>query len=221
MNQMNDSYGSQGYDETYYWTIFGDPSVVVRSDTPTEMDVDHSGVLIIGATDLYVETGVSGALVSVSKDGELLSSVFSDASGNADLEFEDALSIPGSVDLVVTAYNKIPYEVSINVIAPDGAYMLMENVTVSGGADDILDYGEAGQLYFTFENVGSDPSEELTFSLSHVGSMVDIHTEDIILESVAAGDEVTVGPFELEVSWNVEDGSQIDFTVLVTNGSES
>ena len=76
MNQMNDSYGSQGYDETYYWTIFGDPSVVVRSDTPTEMDVDHSGVLIIGATDLYVETGVSGALVSVSKDGELLSSVF-------------------------------------------------------------------------------------------------------------------------------------------------
>ena len=221
MNQMNDSYGSQGYDETYYWTIFGDPSVVVRSDTPTEMDVDHSGVLIIGATDLYVETGVSGALVSVSKDGELLSSVFSDPSGNADIEFEDALSIPGSVDLVVTAYNKIPYEVSINVIAPDGAYMLMENVTVSGGADDILDYGEAGQLYFTFENVGSDPSEELTFSLSHVGSMVDIHTEDIILESVAAGDEVTVGPFELEVSWNVEDGSQIDFTVLVTNGSES
>ena len=221
MNQMNDSYGSQGYDETYYWTIFGDPSVVVRSDTPTEMEINHSGVLIIGATDLSVETGVSGALVSVSKDGELLSSVFSDPSGNADLEFEDALSIPGSIDLVVTAYNKIPYEVSINVIAPDGAYMLMEEVTVSGGFDDILDYGETGQLYFTFENVGSDPSEELTFSLSHVGSMIDILTGDIIVESVAAGDEVTVGPFELEVSWNVEDGSQIDFTVLVANGSES
>ena len=221
MNQMNDSYGSQGYDETYYWTIFGDPSVVVRSDTPTEMDVDHSGVLIIGATDLYVETGVSGALVSVSKDGELLSSVFSDPSGNADIEFEDALSIPGSVDLVVTAYNKIPYEVSINVIAPDGAYMLMENVMVSSGSDDVLDYGEAGQLYFTFENVGSDPSEELTFSLSHGGSMVDILTENIILESVAAGDEVTVGPFEIEVSWNVEDGAHIDFTVFVTNGSDS
>ncbi len=221
MNQMNDSYGSQGYNETYYWTIFGDPSVVVRSDTPTELDVNHSGVLIIGATDLYVETGVSGALVSVSKDGELLSSVFSDPSGNADIEFEDALSIPGSVDLVVTAYNKIPYEVSINVIAPDGAYMLMENVMVSSGTDDVLDYGEEGQLYFTFENVGSDPSEELTFSLSHVGSMVDILTENVILESVAAGDEVTVGPFEIEVSWNVEDGAHIDFTVFVTNGSES
>ena len=40
----------------------------------------------------------------------------------------------------------------------------------------------------TFENVGSAPSEELTFSLSHGGSMVDILTENIILESVAAGD---------------------------------
>ena len=34
MNQMNDDYGSQGYSETFYWTLFGDPSVVVRTDTP-------------------------------------------------------------------------------------------------------------------------------------------------------------------------------------------
>ena len=34
MNKMNDDYGSQGYNETYYWTIFGDPSLVVRTDTP-------------------------------------------------------------------------------------------------------------------------------------------------------------------------------------------
>nr|MCS5645662.1 C25 family cysteine peptidase [Candidatus Neomarinimicrobiota bacterium] len=72
MNQMNDSYGSQGYDETCYWTIFGDPSVVMRSDTPTGMEVTHSDVIIIGATEFNIETGESGALVSVSRDGDLL-----------------------------------------------------------------------------------------------------------------------------------------------------
>ena len=220
MNQMNDSYGSQGYNETYYWTIFGDPSVVVRSDTPTEMEVSHSGVIIIGATSLNVETDVSGALVSLSRDGELLSSTYSDPSGNADLEFEDALNIPGSVDLVVTAYNKIPYEISINVIAPEGAYMLMGDITVSGGTDDVLDYGEAGQLYSTFENVGSDPSEDLTFILSNESPIVNIITQEIILESVPAGEEVTIGPFELEVSWNVEDGEEVTFTVTATDGAD-
>ena len=220
MNQMNDSYGSQGYDETYYWTIFGDPSVVVRSDTPTELEVNHSGVIIIGATSLSIETGVSGALVSVSRDGELLSSTYSDPSGNADLEFEDALNIPGSVDLVVTAYNKIPYEESINVIAPEGAYMLMGDITVSGGDDDVLDYGEVAQIYSTFENVGSDPSAELTFILSNESPVVNIITQEIIIESVPAGEEVTIGPFDIEVGWNVENGEEVTLTVTATDGAD-
>jgi len=221
MNQMNDSYGSQGYDETCYWTIFGDPSVVVRSDTPTGMEVTHSDVIIIGATEFNIETGESGALVSVSRDGDLLASAYTDGSGAVDLFFETALDIPGPVDVVVTAYNRIPYETSVNVIAPDGAYMLMGDVTVNSGGDQILDYGETGYLYTTFENVGQDPSGDLTFILSHEGSMVNIITEEIFQSSVAAGDEVTVGPFELQVSWNVEDGAEVPFTIQAIDGAET
>ena len=221
MNQMNDSYGSQGYDETCYWTIFGDPSVVVRSDTPTGMEVTHSDVIIIGATEFNIETGESGALVSVSRDGDLLASAYTDGSGAVDLFFETALDIPGPVDVVVTAYNRIPYETSVNVIAPDGAYMLMGDVTVNSGGDQILDYGETGYLYTTFENVGQDPSGDLTFILSHEGSMVNIITEEIFQSSVAAGDEVTVGPFELQVSWNVEDGADVPFTIQAIDGAET
>jgi hypothetical protein len=221
MNQMNDSYGSQGYDETCYWTIFGDPSVVVRSDTPTGMEVTHSDVIIIGATEFNIETGESGALVSVSRDGDLLASAYTDGSGAVDLFFETALDIPGPVDVVVTAYNRIPYETSVNVIAPDGAYMLLGDVTVNSGGDQILDYGEMGYFYTTFENVGQDPSGDLTFILSHEGSMVNIITEEIFQSSVAAGDEVTVGPFELQVSWNVEDGADVPFTIQAIDGAET
>ena len=221
MNQMNDSYGSQGYDETCYWTIFGDPSVVVRSDTPTGMEVTHSDVIIIGATEFNIETGESGALVSVSRDGDLLASAYTDGSGAVDLFFETALDIPGPVDVVVTAYNRIPYETSVNVIAPDGAYMLLGDVTVNSGGDQILDYGEMGYFYTTFENVGQDPSGDLTFILSHEGSMVNIITEEIFQSSVAAGDEVTVGPFELQVSWNVEDGAEVPFTIQATDSAET
>jgi len=221
MNQMNDSYGSQGYDETCYWTIFGDPSVVMRSDTPTGMEVTHSDVIIIGATEFNIETGESGALVSVSRDGDLLASAYTDGSGAVDLFFETALDIPGPVDVVVTAYNRIPYETSVNVIAPDGAYMLLGDVTVNSGGDQILDYGEMGYFYTTFENVGQDPSGDLTFILSHEGSMVNIITEEIFQSSVAAGDEVTVGPFELQVSWNVEDGAEVPFTIQAIDGAET
>jgi len=183
--------------------------------------VTHSDVIIIGATEFNIETGESGALVSVSRDGDLLASAYTDGSGAVDLFFETALDIPGPVDVVVTAYNRIPYETSVNVIAPDGAYMLLGDVTVNSGGDQILDYGEMGYFYTTFENVGQDPSGDLTFILSHEGSMVDIITEEIFQSSVAAGDEVTVGPFELQVSWNVEDGAEVPFTIQAIDGAET
>ncbi len=220
MNGMNDNYGSQGHDETFYWTIFGDPSVVVRSDTPIEMGVNHSDVIIIGATDFNIETGESGALVSMSRDGELLASGYTDDSGNLNLIFETGLDTPGEVNLVVTAYNRIPYETALNIIAPEGAYMLMEDISVYGGGDDDLDYGETGQFFSTFANVGQDPSNDLTFILTHEGDLVNILTEEITHGSVEAGEEITIGPFEVQVSWNVEDGSEIPFTMVVTDGSE-
>jgi len=110
---MNDDYGSQGYSETFYWTLFGDPSVVVRTDTPTEMEVNHNDIIILGATELSVETSINGALVSVSRDGELLSSGYTNAEGSITLLFDEGLDLPGTVELVVTSYNKIPYETSL------------------------------------------------------------------------------------------------------------
>jgi len=80
MNQMNDSYGSAGYDETFYWTLFGDPSVVLRSDIPENIEVIHDEVLLIGSSEMNVNVSQSGALVAVSEDGLLLGSAYTDAS---------------------------------------------------------------------------------------------------------------------------------------------
>ena len=218
---MADSYGTAGEEEILYWTIFGDPSVVVRTDTPTDMTISHNDVIIIGAEEFSIETGMAAALVAVSRDGELLASTYTDATGGITLEFETPLEIPGPVDLVVTAFNKMPYKTTVNVIAPDGAYMLMGDIAVTGGADQILDYGETGSLYTTFENVGQDPSGDLTFTLIHEAGMVTLNSDVIQNGSIAAGTEVTIGPFEFQVSWNVDDGGLIPFIIQATDNIET
>jgi len=219
MNQMNDSYGSQGYDETFYWTLFGDPSVVVRSDTPTEMTIVHNSTLIVGATELSVDTGLSGALVAISLDGELLVSGYTDETGSINLSFESPMEFPGAINIIVTAYNKIPYESTINIISPEGAYMLLEDYMVSGGDDELLDYGELGSLSVIFENVGEHSSGELLFNIAHQGSMIDMLTGAISQESIQAGDQTVIGPFEFDVSWNVEDGAGIPLLVTAIGDS--
>ena len=51
---MNDRYG-QGDEMTDTWTLFGDPSVIVRTDLPAPMTVTHRrNTLMMGATSLDV-----------------------------------------------------------------------------------------------------------------------------------------------------------------------
>ena len=221
MNKMNDDYGSQGYNETYYWTIFGDPSFMVRTDTPAEMDVSHSEVVILGASEILIETSTSGALAAVSREGILLSSGYTDATGSILLEFDNELDIPGSIDIVVTAYNKVPYETSLNVIAPEGAYMLMSSSSIVDGSNNSLDYGELAPFYVTFQNVGQDSSGELTFFLYHQGEIVEVITDSIIVGSVNPNEEVVVGPFEIAVNWNIDNGIEVPLVIQVTNATES
>jgi hypothetical protein len=106
---MNDEYGASGYAETDAWHVFGDPSVQVRTDTPSEMDARHDSNIDVINWTLEVEViGVEGALCALSKDNEFLGSAYTDENGFVTIEIEDPQGTD-PLDLVVTAYNKIPY----------------------------------------------------------------------------------------------------------------
>jgi len=114
---MNDNYGSSGYDMTDTWHLFGDPSLQVRTDTPTNMLVNHDSSIQAGATTFELEVSViKDALCAISYDYELLGYAYTDGSGYALIEFDDPIQDIETVDLVVTAYNKAPYITSIEVI---------------------------------------------------------------------------------------------------------
>jgi len=108
---MMDEYGSSCYGETDAWTVFGDPSLQVRTDTPSEMTVTHNSKIPIGATTFEVEVeGIENALCAISHDYELLGYGYTDDTGLAVINFNEPWPLFESVPvLLVTAYNKIPY----------------------------------------------------------------------------------------------------------------
>jgi len=113
---MNDKYGTSGTAETDYWTLFGDPSLQIRTDTPIEMTVNHDDLISIGAETFEVEVvGVENALCAVSCDNELLGYGFTDENGIAIINFFEPIEFMEGAQLVVTAYNKIPYITSIQI----------------------------------------------------------------------------------------------------------
>ncbi len=98
---MNDAQGSSGVNETNYWTMFGDPSIPIRTAPPTVINAEYNDVIILGANTFSAYTGTEGDLVALSRDGELLSSGYTDPSGVAYLELGSASSVPGELDLVM------------------------------------------------------------------------------------------------------------------------
>jgi hypothetical protein len=107
--RMNDEYGADGYGETDYWTIFGDPSLQVRTATPEVMSVTHNVGIPIGSDFFDVTVaGIQGALCSLSRNGQLIGAAYTDATGFAHIVFP-ALEGADPIDLVVTAFNQQTY----------------------------------------------------------------------------------------------------------------
>jgi len=117
---MIDDYGADGITEADAWTVFGDPSVQVRTDIPFTMEVIYDEFIPNGAETFEVDViGLPNALCAISADGALLGNGYSDQTGHAIIQFFSPIGATGEVQLVVTGLNAIPYMATLMVGEPN------------------------------------------------------------------------------------------------------
>ena len=208
---MNDAQGGGGQNETRYWTLFGDPSVVFRTDEPTSMNISHDDIILVGQQNFQINTSQAGSLAALSLNGQLLAHAYANQFGLIELDVSDIAQIPGSYDLVITGFNTTYYETELTILAPEGPYVMMDSFT------DQLMFGTESEISLTLENVGSDPANDMTITLStndeHV-EMMDA-TETI---NMSAGDSMTLNGFSANISSNIPNGHAIEFNVNLVSG---
>jgi gingipain R len=110
----------EGPETFQLWHIFGDPSLFIYTDTPTEMDVACENTLLTGSDSLTVFVSanrkpIKNALAAIYKNRTLYGSAYTDESGNAAVIFSKPLQETGTMELNVTAANKMPYFGSVKV----------------------------------------------------------------------------------------------------------
>ena len=119
---MNDQYGTGGDEMTDTWTIFGDPSLMIRTDIPLPLTVTHAFTISDIATSFAVNCPVNGAQVCLSKNNQIIKTGWT-LIGGTTLNISPAagLTVGDTLMLVVTAYNSIPYTGQVVVTsAPTG-----------------------------------------------------------------------------------------------------
>ncbi|MFH1004811.1 MAG: C25 family cysteine peptidase [Bacteroidota bacterium] len=117
--KMNDAYGAIGMYMTDTWILFGDPSVMVRTDIPLPMTVSHVATENIGVTQLTVSCNIQNAFVSLTLNGNILG-IGVISSGSVTITFP-AVNVIDTIDVTITAYNKIPYLGIVKIVYPVSA----------------------------------------------------------------------------------------------------
>ncbi len=105
--KMNDEYGSAGDQMTDTWTLFGDPSVMVRTAPPAEMNVDHATIVSTGVGQITVDCDLEDAIISLMNDGEIIGTGF--ASGGSVTIDIDPIYVQDTIEVTVTGFNMFPY----------------------------------------------------------------------------------------------------------------
>ena len=216
---MNDAQGSSGINETNYWTLFGDPSLSLRTDAPDNLNVNHDGIILIGQENFVIDVGVNGALAAISRDGELLGSAYSEG-GVAIVPLGSSSNVPGEVDLVVTYYNAYTYDESLMIMSPDGAYVTVSNVNVDIGADNTINQGEEINLTLTLENLGNEVSGDIDVTLTTNDSYISIINGEASIGELQQG-EIDLLLLSFSVSNNTPFGHQFSVTMSMNSDESS
>ena len=211
--------GSEGIAIVEEYILFGDCTLPIRTADPDMISAAHDPIIPLGSTSFTVQT-TPGALVGLMMDGVLYGSAIAGASGEANIEFEDALSIPGEMTVTVTAYNGLPYIAEVNVIQPEGPYLAYESYTVNdinGNFDGTVDFGETVDMFLTITNIGVDDAYNVAGIVTSDDPLVSILDSEITFGDIASDETVTsLDEFIFTVSEDTEDGHIVPFNVVVT-----
>ncbi len=198
------------------WILFGDPSLMLRTDTPTDMNVTaNPSVLMLGMNTLTIDADADFGIATLSMDGEVIASG-EVINGTCTLSFPELSSV-GDADLVVLGYNKVTHVGTVEIVPAEGAYMSVNAYEMSAPAN----YGETVDLSIEFKNVGVETANNVAVTLSSDSEYINITSGEATIASINAGATVTLDGFQFEVAENAIDGMRAQINATMTDGTDT
>ena len=202
------------------WLLFGDPSMILRTQAPEKMDVYcSSSYLMVGMTNYTVNADVDFGIATLSKDGEVVASSYI-RKGRANLTFPE-ITEEGMMKLMVVAYNKVTEIIDVEVKTPTDAFIIFNDYDLNE-TDGQLDYGETINLDLSIKNIGVSAASDVEVELIPKSDYVTVTEGKTTLSSLAVEAIETIeGKFKFNVADNVPDQEELGFDVKCTSGEES
>ena len=200
------------------WILFGDPSLMVRTDNPVSMNVTcNPAVLMLGMNELEVSAeNTAYGIVTMMMDGDIISTGYIQ-DGVCTLNFPPMANV-GNATLTVMGYNKVTEVMEIEVLPAEGPF-----VTVAGYTPNFAPVNMETNLSVTFKNVGVDPTNgTTTVTLTCSDPNLNILSGTAQFDVLPADQTITLqDAFSFIVAEGVEDGTRFQIDIEMTDGRQT
>ena len=213
-----DMSGNQGYDTHDTWILFGDPSLMVRTDNPVSMNVSCSpSTLMLGMTEMQItaENTAFGIATMMMNDEVICSGTI--INGNCTLHF-NPLNEVGTATLTVIGYNKVTEIIPIEILPAEGPF-----ITVNNSTPNFAPVNVETNLSISFKNVGVDPTDgTTTVTLSCQNNGITILNETATFDVLNANETATLtDAFSFIVNEGTVDGTRFQIDITMADGSHT
>lgn len=202
------------------WILFGDPSLMLRTEAPAELNVNcQPDAVFLGQTELFITADADYAIATLSSNGEVIACT-PILDGEGVLTFVSPTEI-GNLQLVVTGYNKVTEVRDIAVIPSEGAYLTYNSFSIDD-ENGQADYGDTIGINLTIKNIGNETASNVQATLSTDSPLVGVIHGTASIPHVASLEQYTIAnAFEIAVNEVIPDGSQAEFVLTCTDGSDT
>ena len=220
-SKMIEVYGQDGISMFLTWNIFGDCSLMVRSKDPQPITATYTPILFIGMNTLPINT-IPGAKVTLYGSGSIYATGIADTNGDINLTLENPPLEPMDLTLTITAFNKVTYLDTIQVLPASGPYLVVAEMSVSDNNNNVPEYGELITLNLTLNNVGNDIAMNPTVSIQTEDPYLTIvngteNIPDIAANSIGG----TVNGLTIQVASNVPDQHTASIHIIASCADEN
>jgi hypothetical protein len=197
----------------------GDAFTCLYSEVPQSLMVAHNSVQLAGLTTFNV-TADEGALICLSVNGEIIG-IATGTGAPLDISIVPQ-NPPNMIDVVVTKQNYYRYHQQVQVIPPNGPFVVTEACSINdltGNNNGQLDYGETAALDVTLKNLGTENAENVVVTITSEDDYVTIIDNTADAGTIAPNQSATVSAaFSIQAAGNIPNGHNIPFTMEATNG---
>ncbi|MFZ0389826.1 MAG: C25 family cysteine peptidase [Calditrichia bacterium] len=223
---MFQNYGSSCSEPMHQSILIGEPELQVWTKTPEPLTVNAPGAAFFGIPfNVQVTDGngpVADALVCYWDSLGNQVRAFTDANGEVIMNHGVASPVSGTI--TVSGHNKIPAQTSIEILPPQGPYVMAKQIMANdsiGNNNHILESGEHVYLDLMLENIGVDPTTYTVVVLESPDTNIVFLSDSVDFGPLASGDTIIGGNYEAMISQSCSHRYQIPVQITIKDGQQT